>query len=285
MNSKNISEIAYNHLINDLNEDLHNGEKRIDLTTNILIKKKTFITAYVSNREKIVLCGIKFISSFLKKKFPKIKATAFFDDGIELKKNKKILCLQGDCKTILSFERTILNFLQHLSGISTYTRKYTKLLEKKNIQILDTRKTLPGLRKIQKYATFVGGANNHRMGLFDEIMIKDNHIKIIGGIEKTLEKIKKENLKAFKIECESFDEVKKALQAEVKYILLDNMTPKEILRCIKLKEKLKLKTKFEITGGIDFSNIKKFSSLGADFISIGKITNSTKSVDIGLDIL
>ena len=285
MNSKDISEIAYNHLINDLYEDLHDGKKRIDLTTKTLIKKKTFITAYVSNREKIVLCGIKFISYFLKRKFPEIKVTSFFEDGIEIKKNQKILSLKGDCKIILSFERTILNFLQHLSGISTQTREYTKLLEKSNTQILDTRKTLPGLRKVQKYATLVGGAKNHRMGLFDEIMIKDNHIKIIGGIEKTLEKIKKQNLESFKIECESFDEVKKVLLLEVKYILLDNMTPKEILRCIKLKEKLKLKTKFEITGGIDFSNLKKFSSLGADFISIGKITNSAKSVDIGLDIL
>ena len=285
MNSKDISEIAYNHLINDLYEDLHDGKKRIDLTTKTLIKKKTFITAYVSNREKIVLCGIKFISYFLKRKFPEIKVTSFFEDGIEIKKNQKILSLKGDCKIILSFERTILNFLQHLSGISTQTREYTKLLEKSNTQILDTRKTLPGLRKVQKYATLVGGAKNHRMGLFDEIMIKDNHIKIIGGIEKTLEKIKKQNLESFKIECESFDEVKKVLLLKVKYILLDNMTPKEILRCIKLKEKLKLKTKFEITGGIDFSNLKKFSSLGADFISIGKITNSAKSVDIGLDIL
>ena len=153
---------------------------------------------------------------------------------------------------------------------------------KVNTTLLNTRKTTIGLRKFEKYATLIGGAKNHRMGLYDDILIKDNHIKIIGNVDKTIKKLKSQGIVNYKIECENFSEVKKSIEMGAKYILLDNMKISEIKKCIKLK---KNKIQFEITGGITIDNVNKYSRLGADYISTSKITNSSYSVDIGLDII
>ena len=149
-------------------------------------------------------------------------------------------------------------------------------------KLKNTRKTTPGLRVFEKYATVIGGAIDHRMGLFDQILVKDNHIKALGKIETALSKLNKKKQK-FQIECENIDEVKKSIDMGAKYILLDNMRPKEVQNCIKLRNNKNIE--FEITGGISINNISKFSNLGADYISTGKITNSANSVDIGLDII
>ncbi len=279
-----LSKIAYNQLIVDLKDDLDKISTKNDITTHSLILEKLLITAEISNREEILLCGINFVEYFLKKRFPSLSFKIYFYDGQHLKRNSKIMRIDGDSKKIFLIERSILNLVQHLSGIATLTNKIVKITNKKT-KILDTRKTLPGLRKLQKYATSIGGATNHRMGLYEEILVKDNHIKVLGGMNKTLNVLNKKNIKKFKIECENYEDVKKALEAGVSYILLDNMKPEEIKKCMKLKKKLNSCTKFEITGGIDLNNIKSYYLLGADYISVGKITNSAKSVDIGLDII
>ena len=151
--------------------------------------------------------------------------------------------------------------------------------------ILDTRKTTNGLRVLEKYATKIGGAKNHRMGLYDKILIKDNHIKVIGGISKTLSLIKKQKIKKFEIECETFEEVKKCINYNCRHILLDNMSIKEIKKCLSLRKETGKKILFEVSGGVNLDNIKQYSKLGVDYISTSKITNSVKSVDIGLDII
>ncbi|MAZ07409.1 MAG: nicotinate-nucleotide diphosphorylase (carboxylating) [Rickettsiales bacterium] len=279
-----LSKIAYKQLLVDLKDDLKKINTKNDITSHSLILEKLLISVEISNREEIVLCGINFVKYFLKKKFPTLSFRIYFKDGQYLKKNSKIMRINGDCKKIFLIERSLLNLVQHLSGIATFTKKIVKITNKKT-RILDTRKTLPGLRKLQKYATSIGGAINHRMGLYDEILIKDNHIKVLGGIDKTISLLNKKNIKKFKIECENYEDVTKAIRAGASYILLDNMKPEEIKKCIKLKQKSNSYTKFEITGGINLNNIKKYYLLGADYISIGKITNSAKSVDIGLDII
>ena len=190
--------------------------------------------------------------------------------------------ISGNSKVILATERTVLNFLQHLSSISTLTHKFILAMNSTNTKLKNTRKTTPGLRVFEKYATVVGGAIDHRMGLFDQILVKDNHIKALGKIETALSKLNEKKPK-FQIECENIDEVKKSISMGAKYILLDNMRPKEIQNCIKLRNNKNIE--FEITGGISINNISKFSNLGADYISTGKITNSANSVDIGLDII
>ena len=208
-----------------------------------------------------------------------------YSDGNELNKNSIILEINGNVKFILLIERTILNFIQHLSSISTYTRKFVKKIGSTKTKLLDTRKTTTGLRVLEKYATKIGGAQNHRQGLYDQLLIKDNHIKLLGGIDNTLNIIKKKKIKKYIIECDSLEQVQKCLKFGSSYILLDNMSPNEIKNCINLKKNLKRKILFEISGGINHDNINLYSNLGSDFISSSKITNSAKSVDIGLDII
>ena len=284
MNLKVLLKIAILRLDSDFKDDLNSKGLKNDITTQSLIPHKKNILTIISNREDIILCGEYFISRFLKKN-PSLKYKSFFSDGKFIKKNSKIAEIFGDAKIIFSLERTLLNFLQHLSSIATYTKKFEDLLKNSNTKLLDTRKTIPGLRKLQKYATMIAGCKNHRIGLFDDIIIKDNHIKVLGGIEKTLEILKNKKIKDYKIECDTFSQVKKCIVAKAKYIMLDNMSPTKIHDCVKFKNLKKSKVKFEISGGIDLNNLKQFSRLGADYISTSKITNCPKSVDIGLDII
>ena len=215
------------------------------------------------------------------KKFPTIRTKFFFKDGETININSKLFTLRGNAKIILGVERTILNFLQHLSSISTTTFQFVSKLKHTNTKLLNTRKTTTGLRKLEKYASVIGGAVNHRMGLYDDILIKDNHIRILGGIQETLKLINSNKITKYKIECESFGEVLFSISKGTLYSL-DNIKISEIKKCLILKKK---NIKFEITGGITLDNISKYSQLGADYISTSKITNSPNSVDIGLDII
>tara|TARA_B100000287_G_scaffold435607_1_gene504874 strand:- start:2468 stop:3325 length:858 start_codon:yes stop_codon:yes gene_type:complete len=280
-----VSEIAIEKLMCELKDDLGKISSKSDLTSSMLLPHLKKGRAIISNREEIVLCGQLFLKKFLETKFPMLTFVSKVKDGNVLKKNSIIFELSGNVKLILFLERTILNFIQHLSSISTYTKKFVQKLDKTKTQLLDTRKTTTGLRFLEKYATKIGGARNHRLGLFDKILIKDNHIKIMGGIDNTLEIIKKKKIKRYMIECDSYQQVKKCLEFGSNYILLDNMKPIVIKKCLNLRESFKKKILFEITGGISLENVSLFSKLGSDFISSSKITNSPKSVDIGLDML
>lgn len=282
MPNKKLIKASYKKLCDELKDDLNGKSIKNDITSNYLLNDSLEFQCVISNRENIVLCGVEFIKYFFKKRFPKIKIKSFYKDGAILKKNSKIFFISGNSKVILATERTVLNFLQHLSSISTLTNKFILAMNSTETRLKNTRKTTTGLRIFEKYATIIGGAINHRMGLFDEILVKDNHIQALGKIEKVLLKLNKQKRK-FQIECENISEVKKSIEMGAKYILLDNMQPKEIKNCIKLRKNRHIK--FEITGGISIKNISIFSNLGADYISTGKITNSSNSVDIGLDII
>ena len=280
---KYLLELSFKKLNEELREDLNGKKLNNDITSNFLLNKSSYLRCVISNREKLILCGTTFIKNFLNKSFPEIKVKSSFDDGMELKENSKIFYISGNAKMILALERTVLNFLQHLCSISTLTNQFIKKMSSKKTKLLNTRKTTTGLRKFEKYATQVGGAVNHRMGLYDKILIKDNHIKVLGGIDKTLHKLDLKKIDDYQIECENYSQVKKCVNMGIKYILLDNMSPLLVKKCIGLK--IKQNIKFEITGGISIKNINKYSNLGADYISTGKITNSANSVDIGLDII
>ena len=285
MGYKKISQIAVRKLISELKDDLGGINLKNDLTSKTLLPNSLIGRAIITNREKIILCGQSFLKDFLKQKFPMLAFKSKYSDGNELNKNSIILELNGNVKFILLIERTILNFVQHLSSISTYTRKFIKKIGGTKTKLLDTRKTTTGLRVLEKYATKIGGAQNHRQGLYDQFLVKDNHIKLLGGIDNTLNIIKKKKIKQYIIECDSYEQVQKCLKFGSSYILLDNMSPNEIKNCINLKRKFKKKILFEISGGINHDNINLYSNLGSDFISSSKITNSAKSVDIGLDII
>lgn len=281
MNFSSLTKMATNLLLSDLKIDLGKINFDYDKTTRVLIKEKKILDVRIFTKEKIVFCGGKFVKDFVNKKFPKIKIELNFNDGDEVKKNSDLILLKGDIRLILILERTILNFLQHLSSISSETKKYTLKLKKSKTKLLDTRKTTCGLRYLEKYATKMGGAINHRFGLFDDILIKDNHIKALGGIINTLEALRGKKLN-YKIECDNISQVHNCIRAGSKYLLLDNMAPNQIRKIIKRFGK---KAKFEISGGVNFENIEKYSKVGADYISTSKITLCSKSVDISLDLI
>lgn len=281
MNFSSLTKLATKLLISELKADLGKINFNQDKTTRLLIKKKKIVNVRIYTKEKIVLCGGKFVKDFINKNFPKIKIKLNYKDGDEINKNSNLILLEGDVRLILKIERTILNFLQHFSSISSETKKYVIKLKKTNTKLLDTRKTTCGLRYLEKYATKMGGAINHRFGLFDEILIKDNHIKALGGIRNTL-KILLEKKINYKIECDTLSQVRDCIAAGSTYILLDNMSPTQVKKIINCFGK---KAEFEVSGGVNLKNITKYSKVGANYISTSKITLCSKSVDISLDLI
>lgn len=259
-----------------------------DVTSDLVVPKNHKISFVIKPRQEIILCAIdaiKICFEILKKhqKFSqsKIKLEFFAKDGDVIKPLKSIVSGHGDAKLIFAAERVMLNLMQHLSGIATVTNQFQKLA--KNTKILDTRKTIPALRSLEKYAVKVGGGTNHRFNLSDLILIKDNHIAAANGIENAILAAKKSNKKLkIEVECDNLQQVAKAVKLRPDIIMLDNMNASQIKKAQKIIDKNCL---IEISGGINLANIKKYANLGADFISIGALTHSAKAVDIGLDIL
>ena len=260
-----------------LREDIGTGDK----TTNILVNKRDQGKARIILNQEAIICGTHILKEVFQKISPKCKIKISIRDGKEGRMGDTVASIQGPIHAILTGERAALNILQHLSGISTLTKSFVKKIRGTKANILDTRKTTPGLRSIEKYATFIGGAKNHRMGLYDHVLVKDNHINVLGNIKKTLEKLKKNRIYDFIIECENLTQVKQALNNDVKYILLDNMSLKNLKNAVKIASG---KAALEASGNINLNNIKKIANTGVDFISVGKITHSAKSIDMSLKI-
>lgn len=261
-----------------------------DVTSDLTIPKNSVISFEIKAREEIIFCGKEVILEVfaqLKKsakfKNSKLDLKILAKDGSLVTPAKSIACGRGDAKLIFAAERVILNLIQHLSGVATLTQKFVQALDNKKIKILDTRKTLPSLRALEKYAVVAGGGKNHRFNLSDLILIKDNHIAAAGGVAKAIEASKRGAKKLkIEIECDTSVQVAEALQAKPDIILLDNMKISEIKKSIKLINK---KAQIEISGGVNLQNIRKFSALEIDFISVGALTHSARAVDIGLDVV
>ncbi len=269
---------------------LKEDEALNDITSDLTIPDNHEIAFDIKSREQIILCGIDavkicfdILKSTPKFKNSKLQLKILASDGSSVKRSKSIAKGVGNAKLIFAAERIILNTIQHLSGISTLTNKFVKTLNNKKTQILDTRKTTLGLRNLEKYAVVIGGGKNHRLNLSDMVLIKDNHIAASGSIEEAISRAKK-NAKGLKIEveCDNLRQVAKAIKSKPDIIMLDNMKPSQIK---KAKDIIKNSCKIEISGGINLKNIKKYRNLDVDFISIGAITHSARSVDIGLDVI
>ena len=245
------------------------------------IKPKNILKASIISRENGILSGSLWFEESFQQIDKKAKIKWNVTEGEAFKKNNIIAEINASPQSILSGERTALNFLQMMSGISTKTNKYSKLLKKSNIELLDTRKTLPGLRYEQKYSTFVGGAKNHRFGLFDAIMLKDNHLKAYGGINK-VKKIKFPNKGNFlEIEIEKLSQIKPALKCNPDILLLDNFSLQDIKRAIKLIDN---KCLIEVSGLKRPEDIKKYLNLPIHYISLGDLTKNIESIDFSLNI-
>jgi len=245
------------------------------------INSKKVLRATLISRENGILSG----SFWFDEAFKQIDKQASIKwkviEGDNFKRDSVIAEIKASSKAILSGERTALNFLQLMSGISTKTNKYSKYLKNTNIELLDTRKTLPGLRYEQKYSTFVGGAKNHRFGLFDAVMLKDNHLKAYGGIKKIKNIEFSQKGDFLEIEIEKLSQIKAALKSNPDILLLDNLNLSEIKKAISLIEN---KCLIEVSGIKKPEDIKKYKKLPIHYISLGDLTKNIKSIDFSLNI-
>lgn len=277
--------IKHNSAINQiitlaLKEDIGRG----DVTTNSVVSKSQNAIAKIVAKEEGIICGLPIAELICSTFDKKIKIKKKVKEGAFVQAGTIITELYGSCNSLLTIERTILNFLQRMSGIATETNRYVKIIEGTKAKILDTRKTSPGLRLLDKYAVKTGGGKNHRIGLFDMILIKDNHINAAGSIEKAVELCRRKNSAKVKIEVEvsSLEQVKEALEAKADIIMLDNMNITQMKMAVKL---INGKCKTEASGGITKKSIRKIAETGIDYISIGALTHSVKALDIAMYIV
>ena len=262
-----------------LEEDIGLG----DITSRSILSPDDINVAEVLTRENIVLCGLNILKSVFLTLDPDIDfSDDRFNDGDNLKSNTKIISIKGKGIALLEGERVALNILQRLCGIATLTKEY---VEKANpVKILDTRKTTPGLRLFEKYAVSCGGGKNHRFGLYDAVLIKDNHIKAAGGIIKAVEKIKKNYNNSIQIEVETttLSEVSDAIIAKSDIIMLDNMPLEDIKKAVNLIDG---RASIEVSGSISVDQLNALSKVNIDFVSIGALTHSPKASDISMNFL
>jgi len=269
----------YKKLIELAIEEDTNG--KCDVTSEAIFADEKAFAELVS-KDSGILAGIEVFKSVFKTIDENIEVLLNFEDGAELKFGDCVSKISGNAVSILKAERIAINFISFLSGISTKTNQYVKKAsEAGNSIILDTRKTLPGFRKISKYAVSIGGGKNHRMGLYDMVMIKDNHIDVAGSITKAVELVRKKWGGQFliEVECRTSNHVKEALENKVDIIMLDNMNDDKMTRCMELS---KNKVKYEASGGIDLNRIKEVSRTGVDYISVGALTHTVKAFDFSL---
>ena len=273
LNKKEISDYVQNFLKEDRSNE--------DITSKYFIDNKQKARAFFLTEENIVLSGNNIVLYIFKKYCKNFKLISKLEDGKKIKKKTKILVLEGNAIDILSIERTALNLLQHLSGISTLTSKFSNKINSSKTILLDTRKTTPGLRTLEKYATYIGGAKNHRLNLAERFMIKDNHLFLNSKIFEKIRKMKTNKKNTVIMECDNLYQVKKAIFLKIKHILLDNMDIKKIKEASKLIGK---SAKIEVSGGINLQNIEKISNIGVNFISVGAITQSAPAAKISLEL-
>lgn len=273
-------------LINDLidraiTEDIGDG----DHSSLACVPKETTGKAKLLVKENGIIAGVEIAKKVFSKIDSDLKIEVFIEDGTEVKVGDIVFTIEGKSHTILQAERLVLNIMQRMSGIASKTNTYVKKLEGLKTIILDTRKTTPGMRVLEKMAVKIGGGDNHRFGLFDMILVKDNHIDFAGGIEAAIEKIhnyleKNGEKIPIEIEVRNWEELEQVMKTGwVDRIMLDNFTPEETKKAV---EHVNGKYKLESSGGINFDTIRDYAECGVDYISVGELTHHIKSIDLSL---
>jgi nicotinate-nucleotide pyrophosphorylase (carboxylating) len=262
-----------------LKEDIGNG----DITTNLLIPSDLQSRANMVAKSSGIIAGLEVAKYVFTTLSSDIKWKAFVNDGDKIAKGEIILEITGSFRALLTGERLALNLLQRMSGIATATANYIDILSDHKVKILDTRKTAPCMRLLDKYAVRMGGGSNHRMGLYDMVLIKDNHIKVAGGITKAVAQIKNNVPEGIKIEVETttIDEVIEAVSAGVDIIMLDNMSTQMMEESVKI---IQGRAEVEASGNITLERLKEVADTGVDYISIGALTHSVTAFDISMNI-
>lgn len=262
-------------------EDIGDG----DHTTLCSIPETAMGKVQLLIKEEGILAGVKVAKAVFSKFDKNLSMEVFISDGTHVMPGDVAFVVSGKVQSLLQTERLVLNIMQHMSGIATTTNKYVKLLEGTGTKVLDTRKTTPGMRMLEKAVVKIGGGKNHRIGLFDMILLKDNHVDFAGGIENAIrgaQKYLKEKNKQLKIEIEvrNFDELNLALNTGgVDRIMLDNFTPEQTREAVKI---VNGRVELESSGGITFDTIRQYAECGVDYISVGALTHSVKSLDMSL---
>ncbi|MBU5613681.1 carboxylating nicotinate-nucleotide diphosphorylase [Geomonas azotofigens] len=266
-----------NIIDNALAEDIHTG----DITTLSVLTKPRRMRARLVAKEEMVLSGIDVARRVFARLDSDIVFTAHFEDGARLTKGDIIAVMEGNAATLLQGERVSLNLLQRMSGIATQTAAYVKELEGTGARVVDTRKTTPGLRVLEKYSVRVGGGTNHRTGLYDGVLIKENHIAAAGGIAEAVRAARAYIPHTLKIEVETetLDEVRQALEAGADIIMLDNMSLEQMTEAVRTINKRAL---VEASGGVNLKTIRSIALTGVDIISVGALTHSVRATDISM---
>ena len=269
-----------------LKEDIGKG----DMTASAIIDKFASSKAAIVMKEDCVVCGLPIAESVMAQVDYSVRFKPNCKDGSLVGASKEIAFLEGHVNSILRAERTMLNFLSFLSGIATKTRQFVDKAKPYGVKILDTRKTLPLLRYLEKYAVFTGGGTNHRMGLYDQVLIKDNHIKVHSkktSLKDLVELARKNNIKGTIIEIEvtRLEEFNDALAGKPDIILLDNMSIAKVKNCVEVRRLSKFKPAIEVSGGITLDNVEEYAKTKVDTISVGSLTGSIKAIDMSLEII
>lgn len=261
-----------------LREDIGFG----DLTSTIMIDEATTGTFDVNAREDIVVAGLDVAAAVFRRCEPNCTFERRVKDGDHVTKGTTLARVSGRARGLLTAERTALNMLQHLSGIATLTAQYVKAIEGTGATLIDTRKTTPGLRALEKHAVTCGGGRNHRLALDGGVLVKDNHIAVCGGLTAAIQRAKAQvpTLTKVQVECDNLDQVKEAVEAGADSLLLDNMSPDMMREAVKI---VNGRITLEASGGITLETVRSKAESGVDLISTGKITQSAPAVDIGLD--
>lgn len=268
-----------------LKEDI--GSK--DITTSALVSRSLPIKADIEFKQAGVICGIEIAERVFRLIDENLRFLPVAKDGEWAEKGREVAYIEGSGASILIAERTALNFIGHLSGIATKTKAFVDKVKGTNAKIMDTRKTAPGLRIFEKYAVHIGGGTNHRFGLYDQVLIKDNHLRILRNeaLLNIISRVKQSILKKtiLGVEVKNMAELKEAMKSKADYILLDNMSVDMIREAVAHKKKINSKIELEVSGGVKLENVREYAETGVERISIGALTHAAPSIDVSLDIV
>ena len=260
-----------------LAEDLGIGG---DITSEAVIPPDERFDGVMDSRDAIIVAGLPVAEAFFRALDPEVEIERLADEGEAVPAATDLLRLRGLARALLTSERSALNVVQHLSGIATLTRRYVEAIEGTGAILLDTRKTIPGLRLLEKYATRMGGAQNHRMGLWDAAMIKDNHVAVAGGVGEAVRRVAAAGIGRIIVEVDRLDQIEPALEAGATHLLLDNMDPATLREAVAT---VGGRVPTEASGGVTLETIRAKAETGVTYVSVGRITQSAPAADIGLD--
>lgn len=261
-----------------LAEDL--GPTGRDVTSESVIPEGLRFSGVMDSRDDIVVAGLPVALAFFRHLDPEMEVRLLATEGHGAESGADLMRLEGNARAMLTAERSALNSVQHLSGIATMTRRYVKAIAGTGCTLLDTRKTIPGLRVLEKYATRMGGATNHRMGLWDAAMIKDNHVAVAGSVEEAVRRAKAGGVERIILEVDRLEQIEPGLVAGATHLLLDNMDVAELTEAVKL---VAGRVPTEASGGVTLETIRAKAETGVTYISVGRLTQSAPAADIGLD--